>query len=77
MRKDLAKAHEIAAQRHDLDYFKGILKDFMDAKEADRAAKEAAKAEKKAKKAAIVKKEKKTSKAVVEGDEDEDAPLKM
>ncbi len=73
MRKDLAAAHQLAAEQHDLEYFKDILKNFMEAREAERAAKEAAKAEKKAKKAAA-KKEKKTSKVVDDGD-DEDADM--
>lgn len=70
MRKDLAAARQLAAEKHDLDYFKEILKNFMEAKEAERAAKEAAKAEKKAKKAAASKKEKKSTKAVTDEDED-------
>jgi hypothetical protein len=73
MRKDLAAAHQLAAEQHDLPYFKEILKNFMEAREAERAAKEAAKAEKKAKKAAA-KKEKKTPK-VVEDDEEEDIDM--
>ncbi len=74
MRKDLAAAHQLAAERHDLDYFKEILKNFVEAREAERAAKEAAKAEKKAKKAAA-KKEKKTAKVVEEGEDDEDIEM--
>jgi flagellar basal body rod protein FlgC len=74
MRKDLAAAHELAAERHDLNYFKDILKNFMEARETERAAKEAAKAEKKAKKAAA-KKEKKTAKVVEEGEDDEDVDM--
>jgi hypothetical protein len=77
MRKDLAAAHQLAAEQHDLDYFKDIFKSFMEAREAERAAKEAAKAEKKAKKAAA-KKEKKTPKVVEDGDDEDidmaDAP---
>ena len=72
-RKDLAAAHQLAAEQHDLEYFKEILKNFMEAREAERAAKEAAKAEKKAKKAAA-KKEKKTPKIVEDGD-DEDVDM--
>ena len=68
MRKDLYAAHQLAAEKHDLDYFKDILKNFMEAREADRAAKEAAKAEKKAKKAAAKKKDT-YSKAVVESED--------
>ncbi|PMD25162.1 hypothetical protein NA56DRAFT_473079 [Hyaloscypha hepaticicola] len=76
-RKDLAAAHQLAAEQHDLEYFKEILKNFMEAREAERAAKEAAKAEKKAKKAAA-KKEKKPPKIVEDGDDEDidmaDAP---
>lgn len=70
MRKDLAAARILAAEKHDLDYFKEILKNFMEQREADRLAKEAAKAEKKAKKAAS-KKEKKSADTVAD-DEDVD-----
>jgi len=77
MRKDLAAAHQLAAEQHDLQYFKDILNSFMAAREAELQAKEAAKAEKKAKKAAV-KKEKKTPKVVADGDDDDvdmaDAP---
>ncbi|KAE9381713.1 hypothetical protein N431DRAFT_425290 [Stipitochalara longipes BDJ] len=73
MRKDLAAAHQLAAEQHDLQYFKDILTSFMAAREAEREAKEAAKAEKKAKKAAV-KKEKKTPKVVEDG-EDEDVDM--
>ena len=55
MRKDLHAAHLLAAEKHDLDYFKQILKNFMEQRaaelEAKEAAKEAAKAAKKASKA--------------------------
>jgi hypothetical protein len=70
MRKDLAAARILAAEKHDLDYFKEILKNFMEQREADRIAKEAAKAEKKAKKAAS-KKEKKSADTIAD-DEDVD-----
>ncbi|PVH88594.1 hypothetical protein DL98DRAFT_201760 [Cadophora sp. DSE1049] len=74
MRKDLAAARTLAAEQHDLQYFKEILKAFMEAREADKRAKEALKAEKQAKKAAG-KKEKKSATKVVE--EDEDIDLEM
>jgi hypothetical protein len=78
MKKELRSAHELASEKHDLDYFKGILKDFAEAREAlaaeKEAAKEAAKAAKAEKKAAGKKKEKST-KTVVEDDEDEDAEM--
>ena len=69
MRKDLAAAHMLAAERHDLDYFKDILKNFMEARAADIEAKEAAKAAKKASKA------KRKSKPAVGGEEDEDIEM--
>jgi len=74
MRKDLAAAHLLAAEQHDLEYFKDILKNFMEASEAERAAKEAAKAEKKAKKAAA-KKEKRSAKVVEDGEDDKDVDM--
>jgi len=77
MRKDLAAAHLLAAEQHDLQYFKDILTSFMAQRDAEREAKEAAKAEKKAKKAAG-KKEKKTPKIVEDGEAEDvdmaDAP---
>lgn len=57
MRKDLIAAHELAAEKHDLEYFKGVLRDFQEAltqataeRDAKRQEKEAA-AKKKADKA--------------------------
>jgi hypothetical protein len=73
MRKDLAEARRLAAERHDLEYFKDILKSFMEQREADRLAKEAAKAEKKAKKAA--KKDRKSTATVVESDGEDDVNM--
>lgn len=73
MRKDLAEARRLAAERHDLEYFKDILKNFMEQREADRLAKEAAQAEKKAKKAA--KKDRKSTATLVESDEDGDVEM--
>jgi hypothetical protein len=52
VKKDLYAAHQLAAEQHDLDYFKDVLKIFIEMKEAERAKKEADKAAKKAKKAA-------------------------
>jgi hypothetical protein len=72
MRKDLAEARRLAAEKHGLDYFKDILKSFMEQREADRLAKEAAKAEKKAKKSA--KKDRKPT-AVVAESEDGDVEM--
>lgn len=77
MKKELRSAHELASEKHDLEYFKGILKDFAEAREAlaaeKEAAKEAAKAAKAEKKAAGKKKEK-SAKTVVEDDEDAEMP---
>lgn len=73
MRKDLAEARRLAAEKHDLEYFKDILKNFMEQRESDRLAKEAAQAEKKAKKAA--KKDRKSTATVVESDEDGDVEM--
>lgn len=42
-RKDLQAAHQLAAEKHDLDFFKDVLKNFMEARAAELAAKEAAK----------------------------------
>lgn len=69
MRKDLAEARRLAAEQNDLDYFKEILKTFMEQREADILAKEQAKAEKKAKKAA--KKNNGKSEATVRESDDE------
>jgi hypothetical protein len=63
-RKDLYAAHQLAAEKHDLDYFKQILKNFMEQRAAELQAKEAAKAAKKATKS------KKPSKAAVQEDGD-------
>lgn len=63
-RKDLYAAHQLAAEKHDLDYFKQILKSFMEQRAAELQAKEAAKAAKKATKS------KKQSKAAVQEDGD-------
>lgn len=74
MRKDLAAAHVLAAQQHDLDYYKGVLQTFMEAREADRQAKEAARLEK-AEKAANKKLSKKPSKAgLTQADDDVEMP---
>lgn len=63
-RKDLYAAHQLAAENHDLDYFKQVLKDFMETRAAELQAKEDAKAAKKTTKA------KKPSKAAVQEDGD-------
>lgn len=69
MRKDLAEARILASERHDLDYFKEILKRFMEHREAELAAAEA----KKAKKAA--KKERKSTATIAESDDDGDVNM--
>jgi hypothetical protein len=69
MRKDLFAAHQLAAERHDLDYFKEILKNFMEARAAEIEAKEAAKAAKKASKA------KRKSKPAADAVDDEDVEM--
>ncbi|KAI6249548.1 hypothetical protein HI914_01701 [Erysiphe necator] len=46
MRKDLATARQLAAEKHDLDYFKQILKSFMEETENERLENEKAEEEK-------------------------------
>ena len=80
MRKDLAAAHVLAGEQHDLDFFKEILQNFMEQRARDLAAKEADKAAKKAEKAAKAEKASKPrrkSKAVVDEDEDADGDIDM
>ena len=69
IRKDLYAAHQLAAEKHDLDYYKEVLKNFMEAKQAEQEAKEAAKATKKASKA------KRKNKVVIDGQENEDTEM--
>ncbi|KAI9640806.1 hypothetical protein NHQ30_010646 [Ciborinia camelliae] len=71
MRKDLYQAHQLAAEKNDLDYFKAVLTDFMEQKRADEEAKEAAKAAKKAKK----EKKEKTPKVVPTLDNNDDTEM--
>ncbi|PQE20904.1 pwwp domain-containing protein [Rutstroemia sp. NJR-2017a BBW] len=71
MRKDLYAAHKLAAEKHDLDHFKGVLTDFMEQKQAEEEAKEAASAAKKASKA----KKEKASKPVSGGEDNEDTEM--
>ncbi|TVY81825.1 PWWP domain-containing protein [Lachnellula suecica] len=72
--KPLAAAHVLAAEQHDLDYYKDILQQFQEARAADLAAKEAAKEAKaeakKAEKAAKKATPKKKAPADVDGDLD-------
>lgn len=72
MRKDLYAAHQLAAEKNDLDYFKTVLTEFMEQKRADEEAKEAAKAAKKAKKE---KKEKTPKKAAPKLDNNDDTEM--
>ncbi|KAF7949868.1 uncharacterized protein EAE97_003377 [Botrytis byssoidea] len=72
MRKDLYAAHQLAAEKNDLDYFKTVLTEFMEQKRADEEAKEAAKAAKKAKKE---KKEKTPKKAAPKSDNNGDTEM--
>ncbi|TVY49333.1 PWWP domain-containing protein [Lachnellula occidentalis] len=66
-RKDLVAAHQLAAEQHDLDYFKQILQNFVEARAAEAASKEAVRAAKAAKKSTP-----KKSKVIVDTDGDVD-----
>jgi hypothetical protein len=75
----LVAAHQLAAEQRDLDYFKEILKNFVEARAAEAAAKEAAriaKKEEKAQKAAAAAAAKKSTpkkpKAIADSDGDID-----
>lgn len=78
MRKDLAAAHVLAAEQHDLDYFKEVLQAFMEAREQERALleeREHEKAQRAAEKAANKKISRKPSKAALVNDgEDVEMP---
>lgn len=79
MRKDLAAAHLLAAEQHDLEFYKEILKTFMEARAMELEAKEAAKAAKKAEKAEKAEKAskpKRKPKAPVD-DDDADGDIEM
>lgn len=71
MRKDLQEAHKLASEQHDLDYYKLLLSNFMEQKEADLKAQQAAAEAKAAKQAAKVKKDKTKSQKVVRDDDDD------
>ncbi len=73
MRKDLLQAHKLAAEKHDLAYFKQVLLDFQAAREADLEAKAEAKAAKDASKS----KSKKRSKAAADVEDDENEDVEM
>jgi hypothetical protein len=82
LRKDLANAHEIALQQHDLDYFKTVLINFQEdllGKQQEQEAKEAkaaAKAAKKARKSQAADEEDAEMKDAADDDEDADAAEK-
>lgn len=69
MRKDLFAAHKLAAEKHNLDYFKEVLKNFEEQRRADLEAKEAAKAAKKSNKG------KRKSKAGADAEANEDVEM--
>jgi hypothetical protein len=81
MRKDLYQAHKLAAEKHDLVFFKQLLREFEEAKvaenEAKAAAEEAKAAAKAAKEAKSANKTKKKAKstAVAEDEEIEDVDM--
>lgn len=70
-RKDLYQACMIAAEKHDLEYFKNLLQEFVENAEAEKAEREAAEEAKKAKKA---NKNKRKSQATV-GEDTEDVEM--
>jgi len=85
-RKDLQAAHQLAAERHDLDYYKDVLKTFMEHKEAELLAQQEAAEAKEAKAAeAREAKEAKAAKAkaskaaksqkTMNGDDDNDVDM--
>ncbi|KAK8019675.1 PWWP domain-containing protein [Apiospora arundinis] len=67
MRKDLQQAHILAAEQNNVEYYKGILSDYQQAKLADEEAKAAKAAAKKEK---TEKKSKKSEATAVDDDED-------
>jgi hypothetical protein len=66
MRKDLAGAHILAEEAHDIEYYKQVLREFQEAKIADQEAKAAR---------AKAKKEKSQSKKVEQAEPDEDVEM--
>ena len=66
----LYAAHQLAAENHDLDYFKNLLREFEEARIEEAAAKEAAKAAK-----AKTPKKGKKSQETVDDAEDEDVDM--
>lgn len=68
-RKDLHAAYQLAAEKHDLAYYKTVLQEFQEQRQAENEAKAAAQAAKKASKG------KRKSKAIVSDEGDEDAEM--
>jgi len=75
MRKDLYQAHKLAAEKHDLEYYKQVLLDFEAQRAAEAEAKAAAKAAKEANKSSG--KSKKKTKASTEAGEEENEDVEM
>jgi hypothetical protein len=75
MRKDLYQAHKLAAEKHDLDYYKQVLREFEEQRAAEAEAKAAAKAAKEANKSSG--KSKKKAKASTEAGEEENEDVEM
>jgi hypothetical protein len=75
MRKDLYQAHKLAAEKHDLEYYKQVLLDFEAQRAAEAEAKAAAKAAKEANKSSG--KSKKKTKASAEAGEEENEDVEM
>jgi hypothetical protein len=75
MRKDLYQAHKLAAEKHDLDYYKQLLREFEEQRAAEAEAKAAAKAAKEANKSSG--KSKKKTKASAEAGEEENEDVEM
>lgn len=75
MRKDLYQAHKLAAEKHDLDYYKQVLREFEEQRAAEAEAKAAAKAAKEANKSSG--KSKKKTKASAEAGEEENEDVEM
>lgn len=67
-RKDLVAAYELAAEKHDVDYYQQVLDDFQESKKAEAEAKEAAKAKK------ASKGKRKSTATIVDGDDDIEMP---
>jgi hypothetical protein len=75
MRKDLYQAHKLAAEKHDLEYYKQVLLDFEAQRAAEAEAKAAAKAAKEANKSSGKSKKKAKVGADAGGEENEDVEM--